>query len=126
MQTNSITIVVDQELVDYIERLDFEYLSLKDIIVTYLDLHKTDTDDSAINNAVFTSYQNKYNKAKVEYELAKKQLTDQYIPSCLYDHKYSWSLDYSSNVLTITVECECGIKALEEYLCNSVSHQEEQ
>lgn len=123
MANNKLEITVSQELVDYIERLSYEEASYKDIILTYMDAHKDDVDDSAVNSAVFKSYQDKHIKAKAEYELAKTKITNEYIPSCLVDHKYSWNLDYVTNILTITVECDCGIKALEEYLCNLTSQE---
>ena len=109
-------IEVSQELVDYVERLSFEESSLKDIITTYLDIHKSDKDDTAINNPIFESYQRKYVAAKTEYELAKKKITAEYVPECLLNHQYDWSLDFSLNILTINVKCDCGIAALEEYL----------
>ena len=107
---------VSQELVDYIERLSFEEASLKDIITTYLDLHKEDKDDSAINNPIFESYQKKYLAAKTEYELAKKRITAEYIPDCLLDQQYDWNLDFSSNILTINVKGESSVAVLNEYL----------
>lgn len=126
IEPKKLDLVVDQELVDYIERLSYEESSLKDIILTYLDAHKADADDSAVNNVVFASYQEKHFKAKTEYELAKQRVTHEYIPACLENHQYDWNLDYATNVLTITVYCECGIKALEEYLCKLTSQQTEE
>ena len=114
-----ITITVNQELVNYIERLSYEEASYKDIIVTLLEAHKNDADGSAIDNPVFKSYQEKYAKAKSEYELAKNQITKEYIPECLINHNYDWNLDFSTNELTITVNCDCGTAALEEYLCQN-------
>lgn len=115
----TITVTVNQELVDYIERLSYEEASYKDIIMTLLEAHKGDTDGSAIDNPVFKAYQEKYAKAKSEYELAKTQITKEYIPECIIDHKYDWNLDFSTNELTITVYCDCGVAALEEYLCQN-------
>lgn len=122
---NKIEIRVDQQLVDYIERLSYEEASLKDIILTYMDAHKSDADDSAINNPIFKSYQDKYIAAKSEYEIAKNRITKEYIPTCIENHKYEWNLDFETNILTIEIKCDCGIEALKEYLCSLNSQKED-
>lgn len=113
----TIKLPVNQELVNYVERLSYEEASYKDVILTLLDAHKGDTDGSAIDNPVFKSYQEKYASIKAEYEMAKNEVTNQYVPDCLAGHQYDWNLDFSTNELTITVRCDCGVAALEEYLC---------
>lgn len=115
--SKTIKVTVDQELVNYIERLSYEEAAYKDIILTLLETHKGDPDGSSVDNPVFRSYQEKYSKAKAEYELAKERITKEYIPDCLKDHQTDWSLDFGTNLLAITVSCDCGIEALEEYLC---------
>lgn len=113
---NKLVVTVGQELVNYIERLSYEEASYKDIILTMLENHKNDADGSSIDNPVFKAYQDKYSNAKTEYELAKSKITAEYIPECLREHQCDWNLDYSTCKLTITVKCECGQAALEEYL----------
>ena len=114
--TNKKTVEVSQDLVNYIERLDYEATSYKDVILTLLDAHKGDTDGSAIDNPVFKSYQEKFSKIKAEYDLAKNQITQEYIPDCLKEHQVDWSLEYSTCLLTINVKCDCGVEALGKYL----------
>lgn len=116
--SKTMTLEVNQELVNYIERLSYEEASYKDIILTMLEIHKGDADGSAVDNPVFRAYQEKYSKAKAEYELAKERITKEYIPDCLKNHQTDWNLDFETNVLTITVSCDCGVEALEEYLCH--------
>ena len=111
------TVEVNQELVNYIERLSYEESSYKDVIMTMLEAHKGDPDGSTIDNPVFKAYQEKYSRAKAEYELAKQKVTDEYIPDCLKEHQTEWNLDFATNVLTVSVLCECGEKVLEDYLC---------
>lgn len=113
----TIKVSVNQELVDYVERLSYEEESYKDVIMTLLEAHKNDPDGSSIDNPTFKAYQEKYARAKAEYEMAKKEITNQYIPDCLLEHQHDWKLDFASNELTINVYCDCGIAALEEYLC---------
>lgn len=113
---NEIKIEVAQELVNYIERLQYEVDAYKDVITTLMNAHVGDSDGAFVNSAVFTSYSEKFAEAKAEYELAKEQMTQQYIPSCLTEHNTSWALDFATCQLTITVNCECGQAALDEYL----------
>lgn len=113
----SFTVNVNQELVNYIERLAYEESSYKDVIMTLLEMHKGDPDGSSIDNPVFKAYQEKYANAKAEYEMAKNQITEEYIPDCLKEHKTEWNLDFATGELKISVLCECGEKILEEYLC---------
>ena len=117
MEGNTIKVEVNQEMVNYVERLSYEESSYKDIITTMLEMHKGDPDGSAIDNPVFKAYQEKYAKAKAEYEMAKQQITRDFVPECLQDHQTDWNLDYATCELTITVYCDCGKAALEEYLC---------
>ena len=111
------TVEVNQELVNYIERLSYEEASYKDVILTMLEAHQNDTDSSVIKSPVFRAYQEEYSRVKAEYEMAKKQITEEYIPDCLKDHRTEWNLDFTTNELTISVLCECGEKILEDYLC---------
>ena len=47
--------------------------------------------------------------------MAKSEVEKLYVPKKLYgQHQYNWSVDFSNNVMTIEVLCECGIKALED------------
>ena len=49
--------------------------------------------------------------------MAKLEVEKLYIPKELYNqHQYNWSIDFSTNVMTIEVLCECGIKILEDII----------
>ena len=108
---------VNQELVNYIERLSYEEASYKDVIMTMLEAHKGDVDGTVVDNPVFKSYQEKYSQVKAEYEMAKAQVTEEYVPDCFKEHRVEWSLDFNTNELTVSVLCDCGEKILEDYLC---------
>lgn len=114
--SKSFVVIVPQEFVNYVERLSYEESSLRNIIITYLDMHKSDTDDTAINNPIFQSYQKKYMDASTAYEIAKSKITKDFVPECLSNHQVNWNLDFNTNELTITVNCDCGIEVLDEYL----------
>lgn len=123
--SKSFDVVVPQEFVDYVERLSYEEASFRNIVLTYLDLHKTDVDDTAINNPVFQSYQKKFMEASTAYELAKSKITKDFVPECLKNHQVEWNLDFNTNTLTITVKCDCGVEVLNEYLAKSELKKEE-
>lgn len=109
---------VTEELANYIEKLDYEAMAYKDIIITMLEAHKNDQDSSCIDSPVFKAYQEKFSNAKAEFDLAKNSITNEFIPDCLKGHKIDWNLNYSTKILTVNVYCDCGEKALEEYLCS--------
>ena len=110
-----IKINIKQEMIDYIQRLNFEVQTREEIITKLLEMHKDDSDDSLFVSKPFLKYSEELSRVKAEYELAKVEVEKLYIPKELYGkHQYNWSIDFSTNEMTIDVICECGIKVLEE------------
>lgn len=111
---NKIEINVTQETIDYLQRLNYEVLTREEIITKLLEMHKDDTDDSLFVSKPFLKYSEELSRVKAEYEMAKLEAEKIYIPKELYgQHQYNWNIDFSTNVMTIEVLCECGVKALE-------------
>lgn len=106
---------VTQEMIDYLQRLNFEVQTREEIITKLIEMHKDDTDDRLFVSKPFLKYSEELSRVKAEYELAKVEVEKLYIPKVLYgQHQYNWNVDFSTNVMTIEVLCECGIKALED------------
>lgn len=109
-----IDINVTQETINYLQRLSFEIETRKEVIAKLIEMHKDDIDDSLFVSKPFLKYSEELSRVKAEYELAKTEAEKLYVPEVLYgQHEYNWSIDFATNVMTIDVLCECGIKALE-------------
>lgn len=93
---------INVEIVQEIERLHYAYENYKDIIMTCLDLHKLDIDDSFLESEVFTSYEHKMNKAFAEYNVAKSELENKYVPKEDREMGCMWNLNFATNQLEIT------------------------
>ena len=106
---------VTQEMVNYLQKLNFEVQTREEIVTKLLEMHKDDTDDSLFVSKPFVKYSEELARVKAEYELAKVEVEKLYIPKTLYGiHQYNWNIDFSTNEMTIDVLCECGVRALEE------------
>lgn len=110
-----IKIDITQEMINYLQRLNFEVQTREEIITKLLEIHKDDSDDSLFTSKPFLKYSEELSRVKAEYELAKLEVEKLYIPKVLYGkHQYNWNIDFSTNEMTVDVICECGIKALDE------------
>lgn len=108
-----IEVIVEQEMINYLQRLNFEVYTREEIITKLLETHKDDVDDSLFTSKPFLKYSEELSRIKAEYEIAKLEAEKIYIPNELYgQHQYNWSIDFTTNVMTIDVLCECGIEAL--------------
>ena len=94
-------IKVNQETVDYLQRLHYEVESREDIIQRIIEAHALDEDASVISSAQFRKYQEELSELKAEYEIAKQEVTNQYIPDEVKKENASWQLDFQTSTLTI-------------------------
>lgn len=108
-----IEINVPQEMVDYLQRLNYEVFTREEVITKLIEMHKNDIDDSLFTSKPFLKYSEELSRIKAEFELAKAEAEKLYVPKELYGkHLYNWTIDFSTNVMNIEVQCECGIAAL--------------
>ena len=103
MENNKITVVVNEEIRDLMERTWLDYILKQDIIKGIINDHKFDEDDSILSSKVFKSYEKQCLESKIAYEAVCDELTKTCVPENLKDTNISWSLDFDSCVLTITV-----------------------
>lgn len=110
-----IEINVTQEMVNYLQRLNYEVLTREEIITKLLEIHKNDTDDSLFVSKPFLKYSEELSRVKAEYEIAKLEVEKLYIPKELYNkHQYNWTVDFTTNIMTVDILCECGVAALKD------------
>lgn len=108
----TIKIDVNHELVDYIQRLHFEVEQRKDIIQRLIEAHANDTDATVLTSSAFKAYSAELSDFVAEYELAKQELENKFVPQFLKEHQIRWNLDFANNQLSIDVLCNCEIPEL--------------
>lgn len=110
----NIKINVAQDMVDYLQRLNFEVFTREEVITKLIEMHKDDADDSLFVSRPFLKYSEELSRLKAEYELAKLEVEKIYVPTELYGkHQYNWSIDFTTNTMNVDILCECGIYAIE-------------
>ena len=111
----TIKVNIEQEMINYIQRLQFEVKTREEVIAKLIESHKNDADDSLFVSKPFLKYSEELSRINAEFEVAKIEVEKLYVPEILYGkHQYNWAIDFQTNEMTIDVLCECGIKALEE------------
>ena len=100
-------IVVEQQVVDYIERLAFEVEGQKRIVKELI--MENPNNPEFLDSPTFLKYQARYEEKSAEYELAKRELQETNIPSTILEHSnnVSWELDFKTSILNVTVACNC-------------------
>ncbi len=60
------------------------------------------------------AYQKKQEAAVLAFEQAKRETEKKYVPEELFEkHTYDWSVNYNTDIMTVTVKCDCGVKVAE-------------
>ena len=108
----TIKIDVNQETVNYIERLHYEVEQRKDIIQRLIESHANDADAAVLTSPVFKAYSSELSEYVAEYESAKQELQKNFVPGYLNGHKFNWNLDFGAKQLTINILCNCDIPEL--------------
>jgi len=88
---------VDVELANACEEADYEYNSKKDVIATYIN--------SGLDTSLptFIKYQEELQAAYKKFMAAKSAVEQKYILSKYKDCTVTWSLNYATNELTLTI-----------------------
>jgi len=110
---NILKIELPEDVVNYLQRLAYEYDAYKDNITFLLDSKRDDAN--LLESGAFKKYSELQSRTKAEYEEAKLDVQQRFVPSDLSDnHKVNWEINFSTRELIITVLCECGVEALKK------------
>lgn len=97
-------IKINEELSSYVERLNFEVNAKERIVKTML----SDTSyDNLMENQNFLKYQERYELAFAEYEVAKQEIENMIPKKTREEHPMEWSLDFLTRTMSITFKCDC-------------------
>lgn len=89
---------VNDETVNYIERLSFEVEGMKKVVKEII----TDAQDNpaVLDGSAFKTYEHRYHERNAAYEVAKNELQQRWIPKDLQNNLIQWNLDFSSGILS--------------------------
>lgn len=104
----SIKIEVNQDTVNYIQAISMECSSRQSLLNTISQLQGT-------ASKAFKDYHKEYVEFDAEYQLIKERLQEIYIPKKLRDLPIDWSLDFQTNLLTVTPLTQEGIELINSY-----------
>lgn len=82
-----------------IERLAFEYETLKDTVAYIITNSES---DSVLDTKMFKRYQTAEITARMAFERGKKEIEAKYVPAELISAGCRWSLEYKTGVITVT------------------------
>lgn len=71
------------------------------VINTLVSAHATDTADTITNSEVFKAFLEKKAAYLMDFEKAKKELQNKYIPAEVQEKNPSWSLNYGTAILSV-------------------------
>lgn len=92
---------IDEKFATLLEKLHYEYFTMKDNVTFLIEQHKDDVD--FIDSPMFEKYHDREIAKKLEYENMKHQLAERYIPEDIKNMQYSWQMDFENKQLVIEV-----------------------
>ncbi len=104
-----ITVKCPEELLNQLERLNYELSMEGTVIDRYLDRHFSDT--AALEAPIFKKYMKSVAEKTVEYELLKEEIS-QHVLSDLVGHEYNWQLNFLTGEIEVDILCDCDISCL--------------
>ena len=98
MEENKVlTIEIPEEATVIVQKYDVERSSRRDIILYIMQNNINIPEDR------FERYQKEYDEKYFAFETAKGEIEKQYVIPATGGKKCNWSLDYSSNIITVTL-----------------------
>ena len=96
------TTQVKQEVLDLLERLDYEVVSATNTITTLIEVS---TDIDVLKSKMFQQYEKDYIQKFMQYDYAKQEVSKQVLSEYVGKNvNANWNLDFMTNTLTITAE----------------------
>lgn len=112
MQNNVIKKDLDKDFVAQLQQADYAAILLKENFTALCDMHKY--DEGFLETPVAKDLLQKQSDTQKEFVALKDRVEKEMVPAELNGHKFDWSVDYETAVLTITILCDCGIEAAKE------------
>lgn len=100
-------IELNQDVVTYIERLNYEYETLRDN-VTYM-LQYFSYDEEFLQSRLFREYQQNQIQAKTNLNGGMQEIYEKHVPEKYKNHRIDWSIDFRRKLLVIKQFCDCEV-----------------
>ena len=97
-----IEIVADNEIIEVLESLYYDYRAKQDIINSVFDLHKYDDDTLVVESAPFKAYEKAFADAKVKYDNAMLEVQNIFIPGDLQERGCKWEVNFDEKKIIVT------------------------
>ncbi len=110
MKTHEIKL--EQPVVTFIERLNYEYETLKDN-VAYMVQH-FGGDENFLESTLFRKYQDRQIQAKINFERGMSEVYEKFVPEALKEHRIDWKIDFRQCMLIVNQYCNCEVYYEEE------------
>lgn len=95
MENNILTIQIEEDVKNYVEKLDYEYNVRKNLVSFMI------STDMNIETKAFEKYQNEMMDYYSKFNFAKQEIEDTYVKPVIGDNTVNWVLDYKTNLITI-------------------------
>ena len=92
---------IDENFATLLEKLHYEYYTMKDNVTFIIEQHKDDID--FIDSPLFEKYHDREIAKKLEYETMKQELVNKYVPEEIKNTQYSWQMDFTNRQLILEV-----------------------
>lgn len=96
MEEKTMTIEIPENVTNMVQRFDIERSSRRDIIINIMQNNYDIPADR------FDRYQKEYDEKYFAFETAKTEIEKNYVIPATGGRKCNWSLDYATNIITIT------------------------
>lgn len=90
---------VSQKTVDFLERISYELEGQKRVIKELINENQNNPD--FLQNKAFIAFNARYEEKTAEYEIAKKEAQETYIPEEFERELTSWEIDFRNCTMTI-------------------------
>lgn len=100
---NIIECKINEDKLNYCERLYLEYACKKDIITSMFELHKFDNDASVLESIPFKHYEDEFAKAKIAYDIMMKDINDTIVPEEYKKESNRFEIDFQDKCVKVYV-----------------------
>lgn len=106
------TIPVTQEAINLVQQLYFDIKMRKEVITSMVNTG----DANILSNPAFKAYSAELTELGMKYDCAMAELGTYFMPKdFIGKHDYTWDVQFWSREIILTVKCDCGVKAYDEY-----------
>ena len=100
-------IELNRDVITYIERLNYEYETLRDN-VSYMVQH-FNYDEEFMHSSLFRNYQQNQIQAKANLNRGMQEIYEKYVSEKYKQHRIEWNIDFRRKILIINQLCDCEV-----------------